>query len=472
MPPRRQIASSTPPERSSARVPKPSRRAVDAPATNSSRSKSGGEHDSSKQFPVTVIHKNPLWGRSSTPAAFEIAFCATFLLLCPASFLIPWSILELGDGSIGKLLSKFSRSHLDVMTAILTSTIGDMHEVYRIVNLAQVSLPIVVEPMKLYGIWVVFQATLFVALPGTSRYGDTTPAGNRLLYKWTGLMVAASSYGTVLSVVAYVKAHVKPSHPSDRKFSGSLFHDFFAGIELNPRFGSLDLKLFNIGRVGMTAWTIYQKFGYISNSMILVNILQNLYIVDFFYQEGWYVRTFDIAHDHFGFYLAWGGAAWIPSMYTLQAQYLAHCPENLTRTETLIVALVGIFGYWMFRASNEQRTVARCTAGNCVIWRKKPVVITAHYTTSDGKPHTSLLLCSGFWGIARHFNYIADLVLSFAMCAACGARNDLPYAYFVQMVVLLVHRSIRDEHRCSKKYGKDWELYKARVPYVLIPGVY
>jgi 7-dehydrocholesterol reductase len=175
-------------------------------------------------------------------------------------------------------------------------------------------------------------------------------------------------------------------------------------------------------------------------------------------------------------------------MYTLQAQYLAHYPVNLTRTEALIIVLVGIFGYWMFRASNEQRTVARHTAGNCVIWGKKEVVITAHYTTSDGKLHTSLLLCSGeitftmlfsvltqvegFWGIARHFNYIADLVLSFAMCAACGARNVLPYVYFVQMVVLLVHRSIRDEHRCSKKYGKDWELYKARVPYALIPGVY
>lgn len=38
--------------------------------------------------------------------------------------------------------------------------------------------------------------------------------------QWTGLMVAASAYGTVLTAVVYVKAHVAPSHPSDRKFSG------------------------------------------------------------------------------------------------------------------------------------------------------------------------------------------------------------------------------------------------------------
>ncbi|KAF7350030.1 ERG4/ERG24 ergosterol biosynthesis protein [Mycena venus] len=400
------------------------------------------------------------------------------------------------------------------MTTLLRSTIGDMDGIYRIFNSAQASLPSVVDAMKLYGIWVVFQAALFVLLPGATGYGETTPAGNRLPYKingllswfltigvyilgalcslwdadivakqWKGLMVAASTYGLTLSVVVYVKAHVNPSHSSDRKFSGSLFHDFFAGIELNPRFGALDLKLFNIGRVGMTAWTIscrnisfaasqYQNFGYVSNGMIVVNILQSLYILDFFYQEDWYVRTIDIAHDHFGFYLAWGGAAWIPSMYTLQAQYLAHYPVHLSQTRALIILLVGVFGYWMFRASNDQRTVARRTGGNCVIWGKKPVVITAHYSTSNGEKHTSLLLCSGFWGIARHFNYITDLILAFAMCAPCGTRDVFPYAYFVYMTVLLVHRSIRDEDRCSKKYGKDWELYKAQVPYALIPGIY
>ncbi|KAJ7849203.1 7-dehydrocholesterol reductase [Mycena olivaceomarginata] len=453
------------------------------------------------KFSQASPHINPLWGRSSTPALFEIAFCATLVILCPAFFLIPWSTVELFDGSIGKMLVGLG----------------------SILNSARASLPSVVDSMKVYGIWVVFQATLFIVLPGPIGYGDTTPAGNRLPYKingllswfltigvfilgamfscwdadivakqWTGLMVAASAYGTVLTAVVYVKAYVAPSHPSDRKFSGSLFHDIFAGIELNPRFGDLDLKLFNIGRVGMTSWTIvqvkittetilknlslaasqYRQFGYVCNSMIVVNILQNLYILDFFCQEDWYTRTIDIAHDHFGFYLAWGGAAWIPSMYTLQAQYLAHYPVNLSRITALTILLLGVFGYWMFRVSNDQRTVARRTAGNCVIWGKKPVVLTAHYTTSNGKRHTSLLLCSGFWGIARHFNYMGDLILSFAMCVPCGTRNVLPYAYFVYMTALLIHRSIRDEDRCSKKYGKDWELYKAQVPYALIPGIY
>jgi len=33
---------------------------------------------------------------------------------------------------------------------------------------------------------------------------------------------------------------------------------------------------------------------------------QAIYVVDFFANEDWYLRTIDICHDHFGFYLAWG----------------------------------------------------------------------------------------------------------------------------------------------------------------------
>jgi 7-dehydrocholesterol reductase len=37
-------------------------------------------------------------------------------------------------------------------------------------------------------------------------------------------------------------------------------------------------------------------------------------VVDFFINEDWYLRTIDIAHDHFGFYLAWGDVVWLPFM--------------------------------------------------------------------------------------------------------------------------------------------------------------
>ena len=71
----------------------------------------------------------------------------------------------------------------------------------------------------------------------------------------------------------------------------------------------------------------------VTNSMIAVNILQDIYVVDFFWNEGWYLRTIDIAHDHFGFYLAWGDLVWLPLMYTLQGFYLVFHPVQLSTSE-------------------------------------------------------------------------------------------------------------------------------------------
>ena len=61
---------------------------------------------------------------------------------------------------------------------------------------------------------------------------------------WLGLFVAANFMGYFLTVFAYVKAHLFPCHPNDRKFSGSLWYDMFMGIEFNPRIGELwDFKV-------------------------------------------------------------------------------------------------------------------------------------------------------------------------------------------------------------------------------------
>jgi len=43
------------------------------------------------------------------------------------------------------------------------------------------------------------------------------------------------------------------------------------------------------------------------------------------------------------------------------------------------------------------------------IWgNKEPKYILAHYKTEDNKSHQSLLLCDGYWKLARHFHYIPE----------------------------------------------------------------
>ncbi len=354
---------------------------------------------------------------------------------------------------------------------------------------------------------------MIVSYRGGMRVGAVTPAGNCLWYninglqawlvsqilflvcalgfKWFsptvifdnlgGLLIIANLAGFGLALFSYVKALLFPSHPEDRKWSGSLLYDFFMGVELNPRVGPIDFKLFFNGRPGIVAWTLinlsfafaqYSRYGYVTNSMILVNVLHGLYVVYFFWKESWYLNTIDINHDHFGWYLAWGDSTWLPFIYPLQGLYLVMHPVQLSVGYALFVLGFGLFGFWIFLSSNNQKDRFRRMDGQALVWGRLPQYIPAQYTTRDGERRASKLLLSGWWGIGRHMNYTGDLMLSLAYCLACGFNHIIPYFYIIFMTILLIHRCIRDEHRCHQKYGKAWEQYCARVPYRILPGIF
>lgn len=358
--------------------------------------------------------------------------------------------------------------------------------------------------------WILFQIMLYVFLPGKQSYGQMTPAGHQLQYKTNGLFawgvsvflfcilsifgygaviaqnfgsifIAANIYGYLLSIFVYFKAIYKPSHSNDCKYSGSRIYDFYMGIEFNPRINSFDFKLFHNGRPGIIGWSLisasfgflqYINFGSVSNSMVLVNILHNLYIVDFFYHEDWYLRTIDICHDHFGFYLAWGDSVWLPFLYTLQSQYLAFNYVDLSNLSFFFIFSLGVLGYVIFRTTNNQKDKVRKTNGKCLIFNKRPKILRLNYKTTDGNSHKTLLLYSGFWGMSRHMNYLGDLLISLAMCLACGFNHISPYFYIIYMVILLINRIYRDDERCRQKYGNAWEEYCKLVPFKLIPFVF
>src|ERR1700761_5100647 len=185
-----------------------------------------------------------------------------------------------------------------------------------------------------------------------------------------------------------------------------------------------------------------------------------------------YTRTIDITHDHFGFMLAWGDSTFLPAFYTLQTQYLARCPTHLSNSRAAIVLAIGLTGYTIFRLANHERDYVRSQDGDAILWGHPATFMRCKYQTEDGKEHNSILLTSGWWGVCRHSNYLADMMMSFAMCAACGFTHLLPWSYFIYMCVLLCHRAERDEQRCRNKYGKQWEKYCEQVPYRLLPGIY
>lgn len=62
--------------------------------------------------------------------------------------------------------------------------------------------------------------------------------------------------------------------------------------------------------------------------------------------------------------------------------------------------------------------------------------------------------------------------MGLSWCMVCGFESIVPYYYAIYFAILLVHRSIRDDHMCQEKYGDDWDKYKAVVPYRFVPGLF
>lgn len=297
---------------------------------------------------------------------------------------------------------------------------------------------------------------------------------------WGSLLIVATIIAYLLTFIVYIKAHLFPNNIRDRKFTTSRFYDYFMGIELNPRIYNFDLKLFLNGRPGIIAWSLinlsftaaqYKYSGFITNSILLVNYLQLLYVGYFFYRESWYLKTLDISHDHFGWMFSFGDLVWLPSMYTLQALYLVNNPIILPFWYLVLVSNIGLIGFLIFALSNNQKDEFKSMGNSMKIHGRLVKSINCTYVTVDGHQHESKLLISGWWGLCRHINYTGDILLSLAYSLACGYTHIFPYFYVIYLTMLLVHRTIRDEAKCSAKYGKKWYQYCKLVPYRFIPGL-
>jgi protein-S-isoprenylcysteine O-methyltransferase Ste14 len=207
----------------------------------------------------------------------------------------------------------------------------------------------------------------------------------------------------------------------------------------------------------------YALHGVVTTPMLLVCAFHVWYVADYFFHEDAILTTWDIKHEKFGWMLCWGDLVWVPFTYTIQSYYLVDHPHELPVAGTIGIIALNLFGYVIFRGANIQKHRFRKNPER-LIWGKKPEYIE----TARG----SLLLTSGWWGIARHLNYLGDLCMALAWCLPTGFEHPLPYFYFVYFLILLVHRERRDHAMCQHKYGPDWDAYCRRVPWRIIPGLY
>ena len=98
-------------------------------------------------------------------------------------------------------------------------------------------------------------------------------------------------------------------------------------------------------------------------------------------------------------------------------------------------------------------------------------MIRAKYTTAKGEERSSLLLASGWWGLARHFHYVTEILASFFWALPALDSGFTPYFYVIYLTILLTDRAYRDDERCRSKYGRYWDQYCSKVPAMIIPGL-
>ncbi|KAL8152312.1 hypothetical protein V2J09_010072, partial [Rumex salicifolius] len=282
------------------------------------------------------------------------------------------------------------------------------------------------------------------------------------------LLSATFIFSFVVASLLYVVGRGSQNQGSSLKpyVTGNLIHDWWLGIQLNPEFLGLDLKFFFV-RAGMLGWLlinlsilfkcIYE--GQLSQSMILFQTFNAFYIMDYFFHEEYMTSTWDIIAERLGFMLVFGDLLWIPFTFSIQGWWLLKNNVELTTAGIVANCLVFFFGYKVFRGANKQKHIFKKDP-KAPIWGQAPKVI-------GGK-----LLASGYWGIARHCNYLGDLLLALSFSLPCGISSPVPYFYPIYLLILLIWRERRDEARCAQKYKEVWAEYCKLVPYRILPYVY
>ncbi|MCY4639861.1 MAG: DUF1295 domain-containing protein [Chloroflexi bacterium] len=215
----------------------------------------------------------------------------------------------------------------------------------------------------------------------------------------------------------------------------------------------------------------YELFGDNANpGVFLYAAFFTFYVLDYFIFERVQLYTYDLIHEKLGFKLFWGGLVVYGWLFILPLWGMAAQPDPGFPSAWTSVWLIGttalfLLGWSISRGANLQKYTFKRWPDRKFLGFIEPRYIEA----GDRK-----ILCSGLWGVARHFNYMGEGFLSLSIALAFGHFTNLwAWTYFIFIVSLFTWRQRDDDRLCAEKYGADkWAEYRARVRYRIFPGIY
>jgi len=211
-----------------------------------------------------------------------------------------------------------------------------------------------------------------------------------------GLFIAANLISVVMTLVLVFGGRREHTH----RGPFGLVKDLWYGVELNPNWLGVDVKMFSyrpsligLGVINASFAALQLRLhGELSTAMILYQLFTFIYLFNYFQFEYGMLHTWDIVAERFGFMLVWGDYAFVPFAYSIVGWYLVDATEPLPLWRVAGHAAMFALGLWIFRGSNEQKHRFKRNR-NVRIWGKPAETI-------GGK-----ILVSGFWGIGRKLNY-------------------------------------------------------------------
>ena len=215
----------------------------------------------------------------------------------------------------------------------------------------------------------------------------------------------------------------------------------------------------------------YEVFGENYNpGVFLYAAFYTYYILDYFIFERVQLYTYDLIHEGIGFKMFWGGLVIYGWLFILPLWGMAAYPSPGFSSGWTYFWLIGttalfLFGWGISRGANMQKYTFKRWPDRKFLGIFEPEYIQA----GDRK-----ILCSGFWGAARHFNYLGEGFLGLSIALAFGYfTNPWAWTYFVFVVTFFTFRQRFDDAYCAEKYGAEkWAEYQARVKYRIFPGIY
>ena len=366
-------------------------------------------------------------------------------------------------------------------------------------ELAPVSLPNLLVAAAVYlGFFFALLGASMV-LPGPIVAGFPAPDGSRKRYKINGMALWVTTHIAVIAgalladlSLAHLIRHFwsyfivvnafsvawtamlyrsgrRRQEPGERRRGPiGLVQDLWFGVELNPTWRGVDLKVFAYqpSLIGLSllnvafAWAQWEQQGSLTPQMIAYQLFWWLYMTTHYYYEQGVLSMWDVIAEKFGFMLLWGDLVLVPFFYCIGGWWLLDDPRGPIGWPALGgLVVLHLAGLWIFRGANAQKDRFKRDP-DARIW---------------GRPAQTLgnrLLVSGWWGLGRKINYTGEIMVYFSFALCTGLRSVVPFLLPLWLCVLLPHRAWRDEQRCRAKYGELWDRYCAKARFRMIPFLY